>query len=212
MRIHRDSLHHVPVHVAVLHRLRRLFGVRRSHVLHKGVHHPVNAHWHEANTAKWPQLAGRSRYELRGIQDALLLKSNSVALTQDELAYLRAANNHFDVRTAINLLKGRDHRDFGFDGVDQVHMNTHTLPCGCKLMIVFDHHKARAGTIDKVHPHTPQRACRHHIEHVHDLDRMHDYVASDSNNPEFQALLKQEEEAEKQGLPLPPKWAPQGRA
>lgn len=179
MKPHRDSVHHVPAHVAVLHRLRRLFGVRHSHVLHRGGHHPVNGHWHEANTANWPHLAARSRHELRAIQDKLLLKSNDVHLTADELAYLRAANNHFDVRTAADLLGGRDHGDFGFEGVDQVHMNSIGYPCGCKLLAVFDHHK-RGGEIDKVHPHTPLQVCDDHAPHAHDLDLLHKRVAADS--------------------------------
>src|SRR5262249_38317241 len=147
------SPHHVPAHVDLLHRLRRLLGVRHSHVLHKGKHHPVNAHFHEANTAKWPHLAGRSRHELRKIQDALLLKSDQVSLTAEEHDYLQPACKHFNVRSAINLLGGRHHGEFGFEGVDQVHMNSVTHPCGCKLLIVFDHHKARAGEISRIHPH-----------------------------------------------------------
>lgn len=117
--------------------------VPANHVRHDGVHHPVNAHWHAANTDPWPHLAASTRQELRDIQDELLLKSNDTLLSKDELAYLKAANNHFDVRTCINLLGGRDHRDFDFAGVDQLHFNSHTHECGCKLQTVFDHHKAR---------------------------------------------------------------------
>jgi hypothetical protein len=179
--VHRDSSHHVPALVVALHRLRRLFGVRTGHILHKGAHHQVNGHWHEANTAPWPHLAGRSRHELRGIQDALLDKSNHVRLTPDELAYLKAANNHFDVRTAVDFLQGRHHSEFDFDGVDQVHGNTITAPCGCKLVVVFDHHKARSGVIDTTHPHTPQAVCDAHAEHARDLHLLHKRVAEDSH-------------------------------
>jgi hypothetical protein len=180
MTIHRHSPHHVPAHVAVLHRLRRLFGLRHSHVLHKGQHHPVNAHWHEANTAKWPHLAGRSRHELRAIQDKLLLKSNDVRLSKDELDYLRAANNHFDVRTCVDKLKGRHHSEFGFEGVDQLHFNSHSHPCGCALEVVFDHHGASAGNMGKLHPHHPLEVCDAHAPHAHDLELLHARVAADT--------------------------------
>jgi hypothetical protein len=195
--VHRDSPHHVPAHVVVLHRLRRLFGVRHSHVLHKGAHHPVNAHWHAANTAPWPHLAGRSRHELRGIQDELLFKSNHLPLTAEELAYLRAANNHFDVRTCIDWLQGRSHSEFGFTGVDQVHGMylrpviwnddpSHELggkleACGCVLALVQDHHKARAGVQHEIHKHGPMTtACEVHAPHARDLDRLHARTRADS--------------------------------
>lgn len=180
MKIHRDSPHHVHAHVSVWHRLRRLFGVRHSHVLHKGKHHPVNAHWHEANTAKWPHLAGRSRHELRKIQDDLLEKSNHVHLTKAELEYLRAANNHFDVRTATDLLGGRHHGEFGFEGVDQVHLNADGgYSCGCVLMLVFDHHKAQAGEPHEIHPHHGLVVCDDHAPHAHDPKLLHARVAAD---------------------------------
>jgi hypothetical protein len=180
--VHRDSRHHVPGHVVALHRFRRLFGVRAGHVLHRGAHHPVNDHWHAANTARWPHLAGRSRHELRDIQDRLLLKSNHVELTAEEHAYLQAANKHFNVRTSVDFLGGRDHRDFGFEGVDQVHMNGVGYPCGCKLLIVFDHHRARAGEVGyEHHPHPPLQVCDKHAKHAGDLRQLHARVAADSN-------------------------------
>jgi hypothetical protein len=179
VKVHRDSPHHVPAHVVALHRLRRLFGVRHSHVLHKGAHHPVNAHWHAANTAPFPHLAGLSRHELRVVQDRLLHKSNSVPLTKEEHDYLQAACKHFNVRTAVDFLGGRPLSDFGFEGADQVHMNTLTAPCGCKLVYVFDHHKAQAGEPDKVHPHHPISVCAAHAEHAHEPERLHDRVHAD---------------------------------
>lgn len=153
-----------------------------NHVLHKGQLHPVNAHWHEANTAKWPHLAVKTRQELRDIQDVLLLKSNDprTTLSKPELDYLRAANNHFDVRTALDMLDGRRHGEFGFEGVDQVHMNSISYACGCKLLIVFDHHKGRAGEVDKIHPHPPLAVCDDHAPHRHDLALLHERVAADS--------------------------------
>lgn len=169
MKPSKYSLHRVPAHVAAFHRLRRLFGVRHGHVLHRGRHYPVNAHWHEACTEKWPHLAGRSHVELRAIQDDLLDKSNHVPLTKEEHEYLRAANRHFDVRTCIDLLKGRDHREFGFDGVDQLEFSRQIHPCGCWLIFVSDHHKGRAGVPREAHPHYPTAVCDKHLPHRHDL-------------------------------------------
>lgn len=159
-----------------------LASVPPSHIRHKGAHYPVNAHWHEANTVRWPHLAARSRQELRAIQDELVLKSTNplTPLSNAELAYLKAANNHYDVRTALDLLQGRDHREFGFEGVDQVHVNSVSYGCGCRLVHVFDHHKGQAGEVDQTHPHAPLLVCDAHAPHRHDLALLHVRVAADS--------------------------------
>lgn len=158
--------------------------VPANRVMHDGQHYPVNGHWHEANTAPWPHLAATTRQQLREIQDALLLKSNDEPLSKDELAYLRAANNHFDVRTAIGFLRGRDHREFGFEGVDQVHGQWERLECGCRLAFVFDHHKARADEPYEVHPHTPLPICDSHAPYQHDVKLLHERAVADNRSPE----------------------------
>ncbi len=133
-------------------------------ITHKGVDYPVTDAWHAANNGPFPTLAGETREALRNIQDQLLQASNSRALTDDELATLKAANNHFDVRTSIDWLAGRDIADFGFTGVDQVHGGAGSFDCGCRLRTVFDHVVATADDASGlvINPHYPRAVCTTH--------------------------------------------------
>lgn len=173
-------------------------------IQHRGASWPVTDHWHEANTTPFPHLAGLSRDDHRKIQDELLLKSNrsiseqlgglsageiealpeetrrkvvQASLTEREHALLRAANSHYDVRTAVDFLAGRPISDFGFDGYDQVHGNSHAFKCGCRLHVVFDHHRRNedwSNTNERQHhPHYPAQVCDLHAPHAHDLDLLH---------------------------------------
>lgn len=192
-------------------------------IQHRGANWPVTDHWHEANTVPFPHLAGLSRDEHRKVQDDLLLKSHGsvsdqldamgattceameaiqpetwrqiiqASLTPDEFALLRAANNHYDTRTAIDFLAGRPLSDFGFDGVDQVHGNDQAFKCGCKLNIVFDHHRRNDPVAEwssnerRHHPHYPSRVCDLHAEHAHDLDWLHRMVHEHNAKPATEA-------------------------
>lgn len=187
-------------------------------IQHRGARWPVTGHWHEANTVPFPWLADLSRDKLRELQDELLRKSNESiseklgGLTAEEIAalpksvrqklaasslsprehaLLRAANNHFDVRTAADSLAGRPLSDFGFDGVDQVHGNRHDYGCGCKLNVVFDHHR-RFGDWSlsnerQHHPHYPHTVCALHQAHAGDLDELHFVVLNHNARPVEQA-------------------------
>jgi hypothetical protein len=184
-----------------------------SDILHRGARWPVTDHWHDANTAPFPHLAELTRDELRTAQDDLLRKSEQsiserlgnataeeiaalpesvrqrlaeASLTPAEHALLKAANNHYDVRTAIDFLAGRPLSDFGFEGVDQVHGNRQHLECGCKLHWVFDHHR-RHDTDDtfghnerRLHPHFPHAVCARHAHlTAGPLDELHAVVTAD---------------------------------
>lgn len=144
-----------------------------AHVRHKGRHYPVTEQWHYDNTRRWPQLAALSHDELDAIIQPILLKSNELRkqgalLPESEWEYAHAANNHFNVRTMIDHLDGRDHREFEFEGVDQVHTNViGPLSCSCVMMHVFDHH--RRGDVHKIFPHRALRVCDTHAPHKHDI-------------------------------------------
>jgi len=84
-------------------------------------------------------------------------------LTALEDARLRNLDRVINVHHGVNFLRGRSHADYGFDGVDQVHGNQHTMACGCILHSVHDHNLR--GTPDAVlQPHLPRRSC---AEHAH---------------------------------------------
>jgi hypothetical protein len=171
---------------------------------------PVTPAWYEQNTREFPYLADLSRDELQKLQSDLLLKSDmsiserlggatkeeiaelpksmreklaQASLTQTEFRLLAAANNHYDVRTAIDYLLGRPLSDFGFVGYDQVHGNLHTFKCGCKLHVVFDHHRRfedwSKSNERKHHPHAVHSLCAFHQAYAgHGLDEVHFAVAN----------------------------------
>jgi hypothetical protein len=153
-------------------------------VTHKGATYPVTDAWDAVNNAPWPDLAALSRLELRALQDQLLTISNQRALAPAEAARLAAANNHFDVRTAIDFLDGRDIADFGFTGVDQVHGNRQTFGCGCQLHTVFDHGlRGDPGNLT-LYPHVPRAVCDTHAPlNVSAWEALHEKVIADNTPP-----------------------------
>lgn len=161
--------------------LRRLPFTPHSHVRHAGRHHPVNGHWRETHIAPWRHLAAHTHEELVEIKDELLKKSDETSLTDDEVAYLFAVRDHINVRRSLNLLGDRDHRDFGFEGVDQLHFNVWNAPdCGCRLVHVFDHHK-RGRDDHEHHEHPPLRLCPKHAPHRHlDLRALRALIEADA--------------------------------
>jgi hypothetical protein len=148
-------------------------------VRHRGALHPVNGHWHEANSVRWPHLAAMEKDALEERRTALLRISNDRRLTKAEYAELDAVTNHSNVRNAIAFLDGRPHTDFGYTGVDQVHGNRITHGCGCELHIVFDHHKRHESEQDH-HAHTPRYVCDKHVHLKHDLALLHSRVRDDN--------------------------------
>jgi hypothetical protein len=171
---------------------------------HRGARWPVTAAWHAANTVPFPHLAELTRDELRVVQDHLLRKSEETiserlggasadeiaalpesvrrrlaasSLTPSEHALLRAANNHYDVRTAIDYLAGRPLSDFGFEHADQVHGNLWHAGCGCKLHRVFDHNRRfedwSQSNARQIHPHYAHTVCEVHAPYADDLELLH---------------------------------------
>lgn len=113
-------------------------------ILHEGVEYDVTDAWHAAYTEPYPELAQLSRSSLDHARWNILNLSNERPLTSAEEARLAAITHHYNVRNALHVLGCPDHTQFGFDGVDQLHGNRATLPCGCELNVVFDHHHAMA--------------------------------------------------------------------
>lgn len=155
-----------------------------AHVRHKGRHYPVTEQWHYDNTRRWPHLAALNHAELDAIIDPILLKSTELhrlgqLLPDEDHEYALAANNHWVIRNMIEHLDGRDHREFGFVGVDQVITNTiGPLSCDCMVMHVFDRHK-RFGDVRKIFPHRALRCCDTHAHLQHDREAHYVAVLTD---------------------------------
>lgn len=153
-------------------------------ITYNGVDYPVTDAWDAVNTQPFPTLATETREALRSIQDQLLALSNTRALTASEAANLAAANNHFDVRTAIDYLGGRPISDFGFTGVDQVHGNRLSFDCGCQLHTVFDHSLRDDPGNLTAYPHVPRAVCDTHAPlNVAAWEALHAQVIADNTPP-----------------------------
>lgn len=143
-----------------------------------GKDYPVTAKFQMEVLDKHPDLADRAQADLELLRQALMrlstarynlevpvppdLAPNSM-LTAKEKDRLDCITHVFNVHNAVKFLQGRDHTDFGFAGIDQVHGNRHDLECGCVKHVVFDHHKR--GEKDLVlhpHGHPHDRACDKH--------------------------------------------------
>ena len=142
-----------------------------------GTRYPVTDKFQKEVFDAHPDLAAFAYSQLETSRDALLRLSNmrrrymvptpsepmapSGSLTVIEQARLDAITHVINVHHAVNFLQGRPHTDFGFDGVDQVHGNTHQKDCGCVHTYVFDHHKRFDADLT-LHRHHDKRLCKDH--------------------------------------------------
>lgn len=133
-------------------------------IKHKGEAHPVTQAWHAENVEPWPELAELERPELQALANGLLQASNDRELTGEERRRLESITHHVNARNGIDWLGARPLAELGFTGVDQVHGNSATLPCGCRLHSVFDHHRRHEPDL-KVHAHHGHRLCGKHQRH-----------------------------------------------
>ena len=152
-------------------------------IRHEGANYPVNDHWHEANSIRWPRLAAMTHAELDRERWRLLNLSNERHLTDDETAELAAVTNHFNVRNALRVLGTDAHLIHGFDGVDQLHGNLWRAPCGCEVHLVFDHHKSALLEPTEVKPHAVRFACQSHRHLADDVHALHAQVMADHQAP-----------------------------
>lgn len=142
-----------------------------------GKAYPLSAPFVAETVDSFPALIFLSYEDLTANRDALLRLSTARhamrapipigplapngTLTVEEDDQLRALDRVINVHHGVAFLRGRDHAEFGFDGVDQVHGNAEHLPCGCILHSVHDHHRRGQPDIE-VHPHMPRRSCERH--------------------------------------------------
>ena len=112
-------------------------------------------------------------------------------LTVDEARRLANITHVMNCHHAVNFLAGRDHAEFGFEGIDQVHGQKTTLPCGCQIHHVFDYWHGRGDLPHQavkddrplvLHPHYSKRWCDRHKEHAGDFRAHHAAVMADPIN------------------------------
>jgi hypothetical protein len=152
-----------------------------AEIIIKGISYPVTAKFQDEVLAAHPDLASKAYPDLAAEQkrildlstrrynlDELLPPGEHTApggvLTMTEQYRLDCVTHVMNVHQAVKFLQGRSHSDFGFDGIDQVHGNRITLPCGCVKHHIFDHHKRHTPEelVFHDHPHPHDRKCRDH--------------------------------------------------
>ncbi len=142
-----------------------------------GASYPVSAPFVQEVSGPHPDLMAAPYEALTTERDALLRLSNertgprgkwadepmapNGSLTVREQARLEAVVRVINVHHGAAWLAGRDHAEFGFEGVDQVHGNAHHMDCGCILHSVHDHNQ-RGGEEAKPQPHGSRHACERH--------------------------------------------------
>jgi hypothetical protein len=105
-------------------------------------------------------------------------------LTAEEALRLANIVHVMNCHHAVNFLAGRDHGEFGFDGIDQVHGNKITHPCGCQTTHVFDHYQARAENPGELqlHPHFSKAWCARHKHRRQEFRAHYEAVRADPAN------------------------------
>ncbi len=93
-------------------------------------------------------------------------------LNHEQRSYLTAWTNRQNIANAVRVLGADAHKLHGFEGVDQLHGNTHAHPCGCEIHVVFDHHQRHALKPEHIRPHRIERQCRGHAQHK-DVQGLH---------------------------------------
>lgn len=145
-----------------------------------GQQHPVTDGWYAQNVASWPAITSLTASGVATAISNLLALSNTRQLSDDEEAYLQALTRLKNANVALKAVAGRDYAaEFGFEGVDQIHGNSASFACGCKLHYIFDHNKAQAGEQHEHHPHHPLRVCKAHAELSGDFKAHFAKVVSD---------------------------------
>jgi hypothetical protein len=146
--------------------------------------YPLSARFAGEVGSKHPDLLSLPYEQLEAMRDALLQLSTrrhnfQAATPQAPLAMhgtltlaeqdrLVAIVHVINVHNGVNFLQGRDHAEFGFEGVDQIHGNAHHLACGCILHVVFDHHRRGEEGLE-LQPHHPRVSCAAHQAHLPDF-------------------------------------------
>jgi hypothetical protein len=142
-----------------------------------GVDRPVTDAWAEQNIKPYVELASWTHDRLEAERTRLLNKSQQSARFAPGVLYsgedekrLQAVTRVINAHRATRaFLTTRTLDEFGFTGVDQLHGNSATYPCGCKLHYVFDHHKAIAGEELEHFPHEPLKVCETHAHMAGDF-------------------------------------------
>jgi hypothetical protein len=170
---------------------------------------PVTAKFRAAVLDPHPDLAaapyGHLESQMKALLDLSTARNNYQAppiphdveadssgnLTAEEGRRLANIVHVMNCHHAVNFLAGRDHAEFGFDGIDQVHGVKHTLPCGCQIHHVYDYWHGRGELAHEavaderpivLHPHYSKRWCARHKEHAGDFRAHHAAVMADPLN------------------------------
>lgn len=83
-------------------------------------------------------------------------------LNERERRLLEAWTNRRNIDKALAWIAPHDYADFGFETACQVHGNSHSIPCGCHVHLVFDHHKRDRLTDEDKHPFRAVEVCELH--------------------------------------------------
>lgn len=83
-------------------------------------------------------------------------------LNARERLLLDAWTNRGNINSALAWIAPHTFRDLGFETACQVHGNSHSIACGCKVHIVFDHHRRAEITDDDKRPFRAVEVCELH--------------------------------------------------
>lgn len=141
-------------------------------IRHLGKDYPVTPGFDAAHNVNGYDEMEREALEQR--RQKLLTLSNTRPLNVIERANLDSITHHINARNGIDWLGSRPLAEVGMEGVDQIHGQSTTLPCGCVLHHVYDHHKRHDADL-VVHPHHGHALCDGHARrHGHlDLHELH---------------------------------------
>ncbi len=124
-------------------------------VVHGGDKHEVTARWHARNSSAWPHFAVMELVDLAERKRQIDDRDNLGQLTRDLHLERWHLTHHLNVRRALAVLGTGAHTQHGLPGVDHLHGNNLTFPCGCAIRVVLDHHAdfAARAAADIVTPH-----------------------------------------------------------
>lgn len=83
-------------------------------------------------------------------------------LNDRERLLLDAWTNRNNINRALAWIAPHTFRDLGFETACQVHGNSHSLACGCKVHLVFDHHRRAELTDEDKLPFRAVEVCDLH--------------------------------------------------
>lgn len=151
------------------------------------VEYPVTTQFMAETGTPYPDLLTMHYNALTRERDSLLRLSEQWrrlgdllrrGLTSGEGDRLQAVTRAINVHHGARVLQDRPLADLGFEGVDQVHGNAIHYPCGCKLHVLFDHHRRADPEVER-HPHYPLESCAKHAGLLPDYKAHHAQVVSD---------------------------------